>query len=396
MRLILIAIHFVLGLLSADGAILTNVAQTALEDTNLDPLGEARSTNGVSSTTDAKAESPKAKPKKSKRRNNINAQLQARRDLETQQQEMITSSVSGADEQQMNISGEMLNMPGGPFMPGQNMMPMMLPNGQLILPGMMNGMLGNSPGMMGNQGLVGNNQAGLGNNQGLLPNQQTLIGNAQNELNMSVPGMNKAGPGPEESEAGLLQLAMQDAGITPQSSSQSAQGDESATTPRSEVGTDMTNTPQTSALQTLASVATSSQGLSVGETIGGTQVSTAIEVQSTLGGGTSSASVPAVSGSLPVRTSGPAGYQSVVQNGQVINVPVMGNQSVLQGQGQQQLPGQQQLSGQQQLPGQQQLQGQQQVLFINEQGIPVIANVPVGMEQNSQGNQLLNNLQKQV
>ena len=354
----------VIGLVSADGTILTNVAQAASEGTSLDPLGEARSTNGVSSTTDAKAESPKAKPKKSKRRNNISAQLQARRELETQQQEMITSSVSVTDEQQMSMgSGEMMNIPGGQFMPGQNMMPMMLPNGQLIMPGMMNGMLGNNQGMMGNQGLVGNNQPGVGNNQGLLPNQQTLIGNLQNEVNMSGAGTSKAGS--EESEAGLLQLAMQDAGITPQSSSQSSQGDDSATTPRSEVGADMTNTPQTSALQTLASVATSTQGLSVGDNIG-SQVSAAIESQSTVGSGTNSASVPAVSG----RTSGPTGFQTIVQNGQVINVPVMGNQSVLQ--------------------------GQQQVMFINEQGIPVIANVPVGMEQNNQGNQLLNNLQKQV
>lgn len=362
--------------MSADGSIQTGISQAVSEDASLDPLSEARSTNGVSSTTDAKVESPKSKSKKSKRRNNSqNAQFQARQELDNQQQEMITSSVTGSDEQQVNIgSSEMMNLPGGQFMPGQNMMlnPVMLPNGQLVMPGMINGMMGNNQGIMGNQGLMGNNQGVMGNNQGLMPGQQALLGNSQNELNMSGAGASKAGP--EESEAGLLQLAMQDAGITPQSS-QSSQGDDGVTVPRSgssqgDVVTDMTsNTSQTSALQTLASVATNTQGLSVScESV--SQGSTMIDASSSMASMANQSSAPSVSNSFPIRSSGPAGYQTIIQNGQVMNVPLMGNQAALQ--------------------------GQQQVMFINEQGIPIIANVPIGMDPSSQGNQLLNNIQKQV
>lgn len=357
------------SLVSPSGTIQANVSQAATEDAGLDPLSEARSTNGVSSTTDAKIESPKIKSKKSKRRNNtLSAHLQARRDIENQQQEMITSSVSMSDDQQINVtSNEMMNLPGGQFMPGQNMMlnPMMMPGGQLLMPGMINGMIANNQGMLGNQGLVGNNQ-------GLLASQQALLANSQNEVNLMGAGANKTSS--DDSEAGLLQLAMQDAGITPQSSSQTSQSEEggavstSAAMGAEEVGDQTSNMSQTSALQTLASVATNTQGLSVRSESVGSQGAASTDTQSSLPM-TNPSAAPSVSTSLPVRTSGPTGYQPMVHNGQVINMPLMGNQPMLQ--------------------------SQQQVMFINEQGIPVIANMPVGIDPNSQGNQLLNNIQKQ-
>ena len=369
---------FILGLVSPNGTIQTNISQAPTDDPGLDHLSEARSTNGVSSTTDAKVESPKIKSKKSKRRNTLSAHLQARRDMENQQQEMITSSVSVSDDHQINAaSNQMMNLPGGQFMANQNMMlnPVMMPGtNQLLMPGMIGGMMANNQSIMGNQGLVGNKQGVVGNNQGLLGSQQTLLANSQNEINLTGSSTNKTLG--DESEAGLLQLAMQDAGITPQSSSQASQSEETGTVSTSastvaEVPEQTSNTSQTSALQTLASVATNTQGLSVGSESSASQVGAASsDTQASVGNIANPSAAASVNSNLPVMTSGPTGYQTVVQNGQVLNMPLVGNQPVLQ--------------------------GQQQVMFINEQGIPVIANMPVGMDPNNQGNQLLNNMQKQV
>ena len=357
-----------LGLVSPNGTVQSTMSQAATEDAKLDPLSEARSTNGVSSTTDAKLDSPKIKNKKSKRRNNtLSAQLQARRDLENQQQEMITSSMS--DDQQINVTpNEMMNLPGGQFIPGQNMMlnPMMMPGGQLLMPGMINGMMANNQGILGNQGLVGNNQT-------LLANQQAMLTNSQNEASFTGPGANKSSS--DDSEAGLLQLAMQDAGITPQSSSQASQNEEagsvstSATASTEVAGEQVPNISQASALQTLASVATNTPGLSMSSESVGNQGTASTDTQPS-SAITNPSAAPSASTSLPIRTSAAAGFQPVVHNGQVINMPLMGNQSLVQ--------------------------GQQQVMFINEQGIPVIANMPVGIDSSNQGNQLLSNLQKQV
>lgn len=355
------------GLVSPNGTVQSTMSQAATEDAKLDPLSEARSTNGVSSTTDAKLDSPKIKNKKSKRRNNtLSAQLQARRDLENQQQEMITSSMS--DDQQINVTpNEMMNLPGGQFIPGQNMMlnPMMMPGGQLLMPGMINGMMANNQGILGNQGLVGNNQT-------LLANQQAMLSNSQNEASFTGPGANKSSS--DDSEAGLLQLAMQDAGITPQSSSQASQNEEagpvstSATASTEIAGEQVPNISQASALQTLASVATNTPGLSMSSESVGNQGTASTDTQPS-SAITNPSAAPSASTSLPIRTSAAAGFQPVVHNGQVINMPLMGNQSLVQ--------------------------GQQQVMFINEQGIPVIANMPVGIDSSNQGNQLLSNLQKQ-
>ena len=361
--------------MSPNGTVQSNGSQVPTEDAALDHLSEARSTNGVSSTTDAKIESPKAKNKKSKRRNTLSSHLQARRDMENQQQEMISSSVSVADDQQVNAAAnQMMNLPGGPYMPGQNMMlnPIMMPGtNQLLMPGMMGGMVANGQGIMGNQGLMGNKPGIMGNNPGMIGNQQTIIAGAT-DINLTGAGTNKGMS--DEPEAGLLQLAMQDAGITPQSSSQASHSEESGAVSTSastvsEVTEQAASTSQTSALQTLASVATNTHGLSLSSESGGNQGG-APATENSANNIPNPSAASSVSSNLPVMTSGPAGYQSLVQNGQVLNMPLVGNQPMLQ--------------------------GQQQVMFINEQGIPVIANMPVGMDPSNQGNQLLNNMQKQV
>lgn len=310
---------------------------------------ESIPTNGVSSTTDVKDESPKPK-NKSKKRNTLNAhlqQLQEQREKQ-QQQEMISSSVSVSDDTNGNIQqNQLMNMPGGAFINGQNVMfnPMM---NQFMMPGMMgsgNQMIPN----IGPMGVIGAGSSapgmpnGANNQTGQTPNQQS----DQNSSNM-----NKSS---DDMDAGLLQLAMQDAGITP--GSNSGPQSSSALTPSvSESGQEAeSSSTENNALQTLASVATSDHIFSTENNVTDNQSASAA---GTLTGSNSN---------LPMMTSSQSGLQPMLQTGNntLINMPMLGNPAGLPG------------------PQQQQQQQMQQIMFINDQGIPMIANVPVGMDPNN-------------
>lgn len=262
---------------------------------------------------------------------------------------MISSSVSVSEDGTANLQhNQLMNMPGGAFINGQNVMfnPMM---NQFMVPGMM----GNGNQMMPNIGPMGLPGAGsappcIGQNA-----------NSQPEQNSNV--MNKVS---DDTDAGLLQLAMQDAGITP--GSHSGPQSSSALTPSvSDVILEAeSSSAQNNALQTLASVATSDHVLCT-ETSATDNQSATVSVTGSLTGPSSN---------MPVMASTQSGLPPMLQTGNnaLINMPMMGNQPVL--------PGQQQ---QQQLQQQQQPPQMQQIMFINEQGVPMIANVPVGMEPNN-------------
>lgn len=313
---------------------------------------ESIPTNGVSSTTDVKDESPKPK-NKTKKRNTLNAhlqQLQEQREKQ-QQQEMISSSVSVSDDTCGNIQqNQLMNMPGGAFINGQNVMfnPMM---NQFMMPGMM----GNGNQIMPNIGPMGVIGAGSGAS-GMPPgannsatNQTGQNSNLQNDQNAS--NMNKSS---DDMDAGLLQLAMQDAGITP--GSNSGPQSSSALTPSvSESGPEAeSSSAENNALQTLASVATSDHVFSTENDVTDNQSATA------------AGSMTGNSSNLPMMTSSQSGLQPLLQTGNnaMINMPMLGNPTGLPGQ-------------------QQQQQQMQQIMFINDQGIPMIANVPVGMDPNN-------------
>lgn len=298
-------------------------------------------TNPVSSTTDVRDDSPKPKSKTKKRSTLSNQlqQLQEQRE-KLQEQEMISSSVSVSEDSAANMQhNQMMNMPGGAFINGQNVMfnPMM---NQFMVPGMM----GNGNQMMPTIGPMGLPGAG---------SAPPCIGqhsNPQTEQNSN--GMNKVS---DDTDAGLLQLAMQDAGITP--GSNSGPQSSSALTPSvsDAVLEAESSSAQNNALQTLASVAASDHVLCT-ETSAIDQQLATVSVTGSMTG---------TSSNMPVMTSTQSGLPPMLQTGNnaLINMPMMGNQTVL--------------------PGQQQQQPQmQQIMFINEQGIPMIANVPVGMEPN--------------
>ncbi|XP_045210433.1 serine-rich adhesin for platelets-like [Mercenaria mercenaria] len=326
---------------------------------------ESIPTNGVSSTTDVKDESPKPK-NKTKKRNTLNAhlqQLQEQREKQ-QQQEMISSSVSVSDDTAGNLpQNQLMNMPGGAFINGQNVMfnPMM---NQFMMPGMM----GNGNQMMPNLGPMG--VIGAGSSTGMPGVANNNIANpiGQNsnpQSDQNTGNMNKSA---DDSDAGLLQLAMQDAGITP--GSNSGQQSSSALTPSvSETAQEAeSSSSQNNALQTLASVATSDHIFST--------ENSSTDNQSTTASGTGSLTGSA--SNMPMMTSTQSGLQPMLQtsNSALINMPMLGNPTGLPGQQQQQ----------------QQQQQMQQIMFINDQGIPMIANVPVGMDPNNPN--MFNNSQK--
>ena len=325
-------------------------------------------TNGVSSTTDVKDDNPKPPKSKTKRRATLNNQIQLlheQREKDKQsQQEIISSSVSVCDDSGNNMTGgQMVNMPGGPFLNGQNLSfnPMMMQNGNQLL---MQGMIGpNGNQLIGTMGLM---NANGGPTQGLQQNGALVSGAGFS----SHADMNKS-PG-DETDAGLLQLAMQDAGITP--SSTASQPGSSAVTPSiadASLETESSNT-QSNPLQTLASVATS-QEMSSDNNVG-------TENQPVTSSLTGSMSVTSAGSTVPVMGNvGQNNFQNLLQNNgnnNLMNMSMVGNQSVL--------------AGQQQQPPQPQTQ---QIMFVNEQGIPMIANVPIGIDPNSQNS--YNNLQKQ-
>lgn len=309
---------------------------------------ESIPTNGVSSTTDVKADSPQPTKPKDKRRNVVSSQLkQDKQEKEKQQQqEMISSSVSVSEEGGGALSGgQLMNMPpGAAFMNGQNVMfnPLMMQNGnQFMVPGMMGA--GNQ--MVPNMGMMG---PGIPNMQ---QNTAGISGHTPNNINSQGDGnLNKSG---DDTDAGLLQLAMQDAGITPSSGATTSANTSAALTPSvsdNMQAAESSSISQNNPLQTLASVATSNHELMV-ENSAPTDIQSSANI-------VNNSNIPLLSSA-----NGPSGMPTGMQSGNntLINMPVMGNQP------QSGLPA----SAQQQM---------QQIMFINEQGIPMIANVPVGVD----------------
>ena len=300
----------------------------------------------MSSTTDVKVDSPQPTKHKDKKKSTPNVQSQQaqqdkREKEKQQQQEMISSSVSVSEDGSAAMAGnQMLNMPpGAGFVNGQNMMfnPMMMQGGNQF---MMPGMVGNGNQMVPNMGMMGPSMPNLPQPCGNLP--------TPNNLNISDGSMNKS---MDDSDAGLLQLAMQDAGITPNSSS-------SANTPATLTPSIADNNQETETctishnnpLQTLASVATSNHEMMVDNNVSETQSSGNVVNNSTM---------PVMS-----NAGGQTTMPGVMQagNNTLMNMPMMGNQQALPSTGQPPM---------------------QQIMFINEQGIPIIANVPIGMDPNN-------------
>ncbi|XP_041373592.1 serine-rich adhesin for platelets-like isoform X2 [Gigantopelta aegis] len=176
---------------------------------------------------------------------------------------------------------------------------------------------------------------------------------------------------------GLLQLAMQDAGITPTAPSDgshhtspvesSSSGDVTQTS-HSASSTEMSRSISvmhdehtTSALQTLASVASNTQNATVGTAVPPASTAATVTLaQNSLGVTSTTSSVNSI------MSLGPPGYTQIMQaGGMMMNVPVM--------------PGQQQNTFNM-LPngamGNLVLNQHGQIIMLNDQGIPVMAGIP--------------------
>ena len=293
---------------------------------------ESLPTNGVSSTTDLRVDSPKPLKNKQKKKGSIGGPLQPMQEKKekNQQQEMISSSVNGSEDGS-GAGASLMNMPSAAaFMNGPMFNPMMMQAGnQFMMPGMM----GNGNQMMANMGMM--------TGTGLPTMQQHSNGSMSNHTPGSIASQG------EETDAGLLQLAMQDAGITP--SSASGQSSTATHTPSmaDTHDSESSSLSQNNPLQTLATVATSNH-----------------EMMSE-GGASETGNLPpgSMSGSqaIPSSMSSQAGMNNSMMQQPMTSGPHMMN-----------MPG----MG----PGQQQMQ---QIMFINEQGIPCIAQVPVGVDPNN-------------
>ncbi|WAR05176.1 hypothetical protein MAR_020545 [Mya arenaria] len=280
------------------------------------------------------------------KKNSISSQLQQmqeKREKDKQQQEMISSSVTGSEDGSANHGGQFMNMPSGAsFMSGPMFNPMMMQAGnQFMMPGMMgngNQMVPGMPGMMAGTGMPTLQQNGSVANH--TPNDNM---GAQGEGN--VNNLNRS---TDESDAGLLQLAMQDAGITP--SSAASQTSSAALTPsiaESHESHESSHISQNNPLQTLATVATSNHEML-------TESSASDAQNYPIGSASASNQQVSMTSSM---TSSQAGMANMLSTG---GQPMMNMAGVG--------------------PGQQQMQ---QIMFINEQGIPCIAQVPVGIDPNN-------------
>ncbi|KAJ8316386.1 hypothetical protein KUTeg_006400 [Tegillarca granosa] len=305
------------------------------------------------------------KNKKTKRRNTISLRLE---NMKKQQQQL--------QEGQLNINQE-LSAPGmiGNFSGLSMNNVIMGPNGQQII---------GNPNMLMNQMMMGGNQIFGQNPAGIisLPNNQVI---GQNQL---LPNTDKNA---EVAGAGLLQLAMQDAGITPNSNNsnnnsnnnnsssganQNSGGHSAEDVSVSAAGTGVNTdnslqspksgdqvVSQPSALQTLASVASNTQNISSTST-----VSTASTNNNLLSQNSSAATATTQAiNTNPIMATGQNGMQFPGGNG-MMNMQF-------------QINGQQCFTGNMLQPGAPALAAPQgQIMFINEQGVPCIANVPLGMD----------------
>ncbi|KAL3885260.1 hypothetical protein ACJMK2_025348 [Sinanodonta woodiana] len=340
---------------------------SAFLDSSGDNSTEIKSTNnGVSSTTDgtcsgSKEDTSKSKSK-NKRRNTISVQLENLKNARSQhekevqsQQELITSSVSVPEE--MNIIGtaQMGGVHGNQFLGHHNMM-----YNQVMVTG-------------NNQFMV---QGGMQNN---------MQGNMAHSLGSSMgntfanSGMSNEKASAETAGTGLLQLAMQDAGITPHSGGHGNHLGEGLSvsapaTPAPELTSEEEqmegSSPQNSALQTLASVASKTQNMSMAGGMGSSSVPGMSSSQMIQSNALMTCTTQTISSNIPIMSTGhmPAYQQMVHAGNNVYNMQMSVPMNVLQNSG---------MSG----PVQ-----HQQIMFINEQGFPMIATVPVGVDINNPSN----------
>ncbi|KAK3577326.1 hypothetical protein CHS0354_008421 [Potamilus streckersoni] len=337
---------------------------SAFLDSSGDNSTEIKSTNnGVSSTTDgtgsgSKEDTSKSKSK-NKRRNTISVQLENLKNARSQQekelqsqQELITSSVSVPEE--MNIIGtaQIGGVHGNQFLSHQNMLynPVMVTgNNQFMIPGGMQNSLQN------------NISHSLGSSVG------NAFGNS---------GMSNEKASAETAGTGLLQLAMQDAGITPHSGGHGNHlGEGLSVSAPASPAPELTSeeeqiegsSPQNSALQTLASVASKTQNMSMAGGMGSSSVPGMSSSQMIQSNALMTCTTQTISSNIPIMSTGHMpGYQQMIHAGNnVVNMQMSVPMNVLQNSG---------MSG----PVQ-----HQQIMFINEQGFPMIATVPVGVDANN-------------
>lgn len=175
-----------------------------------------------------------------------------------------------------------------------------------------------------------------------------------------------------EAGAGLLQLAMQDAGITPSSNSNSTQPEESLTTTSGQRSSANDQSMLGSALHTLASVASNTQNVTNVSQIPVSQVQSNASLIQT---GTTTTTTQSVNSMAPIMATGQQNMNGTMNMSfgqqQMATNMMQGNQVMNSG-----------------TPN-----AMQQIMFINEQGVPCIANVPVGIDPTSLG---LPNMGKQI
>lgn len=237
-----------------------------------------------------------------------------------------------------------------------------------------------APGMVGNYGMMMHSNAMMvGGNQMMMQPQHMMgtVGHGRGQGDNSEPNDT------EMAGAGLLQLAMQDAGITP-NTSQCASSDENVVSvPTQAVGDCVTGVNENSALETLASIATVPQTVGVvGSSAPVSQAAVSPLVSQS--GSAMTATTQAINANMPIMATGQSGMGQIGPNNGMMNVPFVNG-------GQQFPPGL--LQGQQAGFNAGISAPQQQIVFINEQGMPCIANVPMGIDPNTLG---LPNFQKHV
>ncbi|KAK3083194.1 hypothetical protein FSP39_016472 [Pinctada imbricata] len=339
-------------------------------------------TEGTNDNSTSVKDSEKSKSK-TKRRNTISLQLE---NLKKQQQENANSMNSMQQQQQGNqellAPGMMNNFPtmmdGGATANQQQVF-----NQQQML---MNSMIfgGGSGGVMvpnSNGGMVLTNTAlgSHGNNTGMVVNGSVGGGSGISLQGNQIQGQSSEAKGQSAAEAGagLLQLAMQDAGITP--SSQSAPSEDQNVTNVSSVSmaTGSNSDTQPSALHTLASIASNTQSLSNASQVPASQV----QVNSLVTQGGSSAptaTTQSINSSAPIMATGQGqgGINATMSNnGTMMNMSFMN--------GQQMQPGNMMPGGQN--PGFNPMAATQQIMFVNDQGVPCVANIPMGIDPASLG-----------
>ncbi|XP_061183777.1 mucin-17-like isoform X2 [Saccostrea echinata] len=309
--------------------------------------------------------------KKTKKRNTINLQLELKKQQaaaaqqqqqENQQQQNAALATGAAGMQDVLAQG----IVGNPMTNFPNMMiggaGQQLINQQMFMNSMMFGV---PP--------AGGSQMPMGGN----PCMQ-----AQTHFTQGLPGQSMTGQQSDknaaEAGAGLLQLAMQDAGITPSSNNNPSQTEDSVSTSSSvQRSSAPDQSTVSSALHTLASVASNTQNVTNISQIPASQVQSNASMIQT---GATTTTTQSVNSVAPIMATG---QQNLNGTNNVMNMPFVNGQQQM---ATNVMPGNQIVN-----PGTS--NAMQQIMFINEQGVPCIANVPVGIDPASLG---LPNMGKQI